>query len=392
MEHFHTIHRTITKSKKLLFVKLFLSLGIASISTIWSLYMNSLGLSESAIGFISAAFVVITFATVLFITPILEYFKQTKIIITSIIFAAGAYILIGLFNSLTLFLIMGTIITIMVTIRRVCFSIIFRDNVKNKDLNKEEGFLYAISNIGWLLGPLIAGFFMIAYGIASVFFVAGGFFIITLILFLLIKLKNIPKHRTEIHKNIFKNIKTFLKEKTIRLPYVMTIGIGIWWSLIYIYTPIFIIKNNLNPSTVGVFLACIVIPLILFETTVSKLSLKTGFRKFFIAGFLGVSIIVLIIFFVQNIIIQLVLLGIGNIFVSFVEPLQDTFFFKSTKQKDEEKYYPLFKTSNEMGSFIGKAAIAGVLLFLPNNYAYLMVFVLMITITFFAMKIPKNKH
>lgn len=152
------------------------------------------------------------------------------------------------------------------------------------------------------------------------------------------------------------------------------------------------VKNQLPESTVALFFTILIVPLVIFENKIGELSLKKGFRYFFKYGFVGLTIISLILFFVDKITIQLGIIIIGSFFVSFLEPIQDTYFFKQTKKFDEEKYYPIFSTSADLGSFIGKIVIAVVLLFLPNKFAYLSMFLMMGFFAVMTLRVPKDSR
>ncbi|MBN1175940.1 hypothetical protein JXA48_04825 [Candidatus Woesearchaeota archaeon] len=204
-------------------------------------------------------------------------------------------------------------------------------------------------------------------------------------------MKDVSKPRKSYDTNYLRNIKDFFSNKKLHLPYIMATGVEVWWSLVYIYVPLFMIKNNLSDSSVALFFSLIIVPLVILENKVGNLSSKKGFRFFFVGGFLGLVLISLFLFFTSNIIYQLVLIVIGSVFVSFLEPIQDTFFFKQVLTSDEEKYYPLFSSSADLGGFLGKFVIAAFLLFLPNKYAYASMFFMMLFFVFMALRIPKNK-
>ena len=85
----------------------------------------------------------------------------------------------------------------------------------------------------------------------------------------------------------------------------------------------------------------------------------------------------------------LILLGLGSVGMAAIEPLQDTFFFKYVKSKNEEKYYPIFATSGDIGNFFGKIIIAGILLFFADKYAYLIIGLIMFLIAGVCLKIKE---
>jgi MFS family permease len=391
MHHLHRKHRLLKVSKELTIVRFFLAIALACIDTIWSLYMDSFGLSDSTIGFISSALVVISLLASVFIIPFLQKYNENNFMLFTLISTSLCYALIYFFDNLGFFIFMAITLTIISVMRINCFNIIFRDNTTNKDLNKEEGFLYTILNVGWLVGPLIAGFIIVTLNIKSVFLASSLFIIISSILFYLLHLKEAKKKKCDdIQFNFFTNLNRFIKRKDLRTPYLIQFGIEVWWALIYIYVPLFIIQQGLSEAVVGYFLSFLVIPLVLFEYTAGKLSQKHGFKIFFVIAFFGLALCSLIAFFCKNIIIQLVSLGIACFFMAFLEPLQDSFFFKHVKKNEEEKFYPIFSTAFHTGSFLGKIVIACVLLFLPYNFSYLAMSILMITIGIICLKIKKD--
>ena len=389
MLHLHRREKCLFKSPKLILIGLFSAIGLAIANTIWALYMEGFGLTHSEIGFISSLFVIIALFFSLYSTPIMQKFKETKIYVLSLIIAIISYLMMSFFNTLLMFLIFATILTISSVFRANTFDLIFRDNTKDKDLNKREGLLYAFRNLGWLIGPLIASYLLIYLKVSNLFLVSGIFFFITLIFFLIFKIKNIEKERKKIDINIFKNLRSFIKKKNLRINYLVTMGISLWWGFVYIYVPLFMLDNGLTGKDIGIFLALIIIPLAIFEYPIGKLSGKIGTKTFLVFGFIGLTIASLILFVLNNIYIQLLIIIIASIFAACIEPTQETFFFNRIKKNDEEKLYPIFTTSWHSGSFIGKILVAGVLLFLANNYAYLAIGLLMGILAILAMRIKE---
>ncbi|PIU02494.1 MAG: hypothetical protein COT55_03190, partial [Candidatus Diapherotrites archaeon CG09_land_8_20_14_0_10_32_12] len=183
-------------------------------------------------------------------------------------------------------------------------DILFRDNSEDGKLNRQMSIMFCIINFAWLIGPLIAGFFLVEYGLRSVFLSAAGFYAMALILFLILKISPLQKERDGLDKHILLNLIYFVKDKTLQLPYLISMGLQVWWGFVYIYLPLFIIKAGLSNGTVSVFIAVLVIPLIIFEYFVGKASEKLGFRKFFKYGFFLLSLISLALFFINNIYFQ----------------------------------------------------------------------------------------
>jgi len=379
----------ISKSTELAFVRFFVSLALAAITTIWAIYLFSFGLSESEVGLISSIFVIVSVGSSLFAIPILEKYNQRKIIIVSLLISIVGFGILLIITNLYFFLAVYLVLVINTILRVNASDILFRDNSEDGKLNRQMSIMFCIINFAWLIGPLIAGFFLVEYGLRSVFLSAAGFYAMALILFLILKISPLQKERDGLDKHILLNLIYFVKDKTLQLPYLISMGLQVWWGFVYIYLPLFIIKAGLSNGTVSVFIAVLVIPLIIFEYFVGKASEKLGFRKFFKYGFFLLSLISLALFFINNIYLQLTLVVIASIAASFIEPIDGAFFFKQVKRLDEEKYYPIFATSKDLGAALGKFIPAIVLLFLPNQFAFLTMFVLMAVFFYISLKIKE---
>jgi MFS family permease len=350
-----------------------LAIGFACIDTVWVLYMDSFGLSGSSIGFISAALVVVTLFFSFFSTILLEKIDEMKILLYSLIIIATSYLVISFTNVFWIFILLTVLITMISILKTDAFDILFRDVSSDSKLNEDEGLLYTLLNVGWLFGPLIAGFILVNLGMSYVFVVSSIFIFLGVLVLYRMKLVVPEKKRNSIDSNIYKNLKDFFSEKKLIVPYIMAAGIEIWWALVYVYVPLFIIKEGLSEMFVGYFLSFVIIPLVLFEFFVGKLSLKYGFRIFFFLGFFLLMVAGVVSYFSPSFYFTLVVLGLASIPMAFLEPIQDSFFFKQISSNDEEKYYPIFATAADFGSFVGKFTIASFLLFVPEKFVYLLI-------------------
>lgn len=385
-------HRVkLSKSTELAIIYFIIGIGLAALDTVWALYFNNFGLSESTIGFISAGTVALCLIFSFFSTPIMQKYDKIKIIILSLISNIVCYVLIFIYHNVILFVILSIIISIAYVFRINSYDIIFRDNTETKNLNKQEGLYYSLMNLSWLIGPLIGGFVLLKFNIQSVFLFAAISTTLSLIIFMSLKLKPIDKKIKTYDINLIKNIKDYFKDKKRIYPYLMSSGIYAWFALIYIYVPLFILNKGVSEYYFGIFFAAVCIPPLISEYVVGKLSEKYGFKSFFILGYLGLFLSCIALFFINNVFVQIGILVFAGFFVACLEPLQDSFFFKMTYKYEEEKYYPVYATATHIGNFLSKILIAGILLFFADNYAYLGISILFFCLALIATKIPNQK-
>ncbi len=378
MFHFHTRRRHFfTKINELIVARFMLAIALASIDTIWAVYMDSFGLSESAIGFLSASLVIVSVFSAFNSTQVLEKIREYKVLILSLVVFIICYLLIYLTQNLLFFFILSIVLTIASILRMESFDILFRDESNDKDLNGNEGLMYAIVNVGWLIGPLYAALIISMYDVKTVFVAGAVFVAISLFILLFMNLRLPKKERKGIDSNVFLNFKSYIKNKRLHIPYLMASGIEVWWSLIYIYVPLFMLDSGLSEEYIGLFLAAICVPLMIFEFPVGKFSEKHGFRWLFVFGFAFLAVSSLVCFFVDDIHYILVILVIASFGMAFLEPIQDSYFFRQVKLVEEEKYYPIYSTAGDFGGFLGRFCFAFMLLFLPSSFVYLLMAIFM---------------
>jgi len=368
---------------ELTIVRFFFVISIAFFETIWAVYMKSFGLSDSTIGYISGILVLISLIFIFYCVNILEKLSDYASFVVGSILIIVSLILIGYFQSLYLVLSLILVLSLSNILRMNSFSILFRDTIPEGKLNGSEALLSVIGNIGWFIGPIVAGLLFKVYGFSYIFYLGAFFSLISLLMFFKIPLKK--KVCKTFTKKSFKFLfSNFVKKTEIKLPYIMSMGISLWWGFIFLYIPLFILDAGLPKEYIGFFIGLTQLPLIFFEYFSGKGSEKYGFRYFFTIGFLGLAIISIICFYLSNIYITLTLLILASFFVSLIEPLRYSYIFSKIKKSDEEDIIPLFSSSLSLGSLIGKMSIASLLLFLPNNYSYLLIGFMMFSLSLIA--------
>ena len=169
----------------------------------------------------------------------------------------------------------------------------------------------------------------------------------------------------------------FFKDKNRVLAYFVGGGVNLWWALIYLFIPLYIIENQLHTIWIGYFLFAVAIPLVLFEIPFSKLAAKKGFKKIFCLGFAIAGICSLCCFFISNIYLILIVLVAGSFGMAMLEPTTEAYFFDLTKDKDEQRFYGPYNTTIDTNQFIGKILASILLIFLPFKYIFLLFSILM---------------
>jgi MFS family permease len=370
---------------KLGIIALISTIAFAAVGTIWSVYAESFIHNPAYVGFLMSFFTIVSLLSFIFLTPIVEKKSKTWLYTLSLIVYFFSYILFSLISSIYALVLLGFLIAVVVSLKISSFGILVCDKSNEKKLSRNEGLIYTFFNIGWLVGPLIAGFFSEKYGIKSTFLIASLFILFSLLLFKFFKIRD---NRTEkkAEDNLFKLILDFFKNKNRVLAYIVGGGVTFWWVLIYVYMPIHIVESGLNDYILGYFLFAIAIPLILLTYLSGKIAGKIGFRKIFVTGYFILGLCALICFFVTNIYWMMGILVFASVGASMVESTVESYFFDIITKPQRDKFYGIYNTTIEVSSSIASFLSAIILLFFPFNslfifFAFGMLFFVLISLS-----------
>jgi len=360
-----------TNIAKLSIVGLIASLAAAYVDTIWAVYLNSFVDSIVLVGFLSAMLTIISFFSYFLFIPVIERSDKAKIYFYTMIFFIITYVLFFINHNFYFFLILAVVITILYTLRITSFGILVRDYSKNKNVSRNEGIIYTFMNIAWVIGPLVAGYVASGFGVNWVFILAAFFIFIGLILFKTSEIKDL-KGKKITDNNFFINFVEFFKDKDRVLAYTLGGGVNLWWSFIYLFIPLMIIRNGLGEIWIGYFLFAVAIPLILFSYISAKWAGKHGFKRLFKIGYLMVSIIAFACFFVSNIYFILSLLVLASVGLAMLESTTEAYFFDILRGKEKYRFYGPYNTAIDSGRFTGKIFASVLLIFLAFNFLFLL--------------------
>ena len=372
--------------KFLSFVNFLFALALASVTTIWALYMKSFLGTDYRVGMVSSILSAVSLISYFFLVPLTEKYDKKKLFVFSTFFIFVFYILFSYVNSLGFFLLCSLLITIVYALRAMSFGIIIKSKSKKESVSKNEGLIFTFLNLGWILGPLIGGFLMSRFGFIMVFFVSSFIVLFTLILFYLSNTK-VRNFNNQEKDNIFVNVLEFFRDKERRKIYFLTSGVSNWWIFIYLFIPLYIVDRGLDVKWVGYFLLAVAVPLIIFEYWFSEITSKYGFKKIFALGFLFVSIISFLGFFINSIFLLMGILVLASVGMAMVEPTTESYFLKIENKKQMNRFYGPFSTSRDGGQFIGKVISSLILAFLSFKFLFIFYGLVMLLMFFVSLRI-----
>jgi len=375
-------NRNIWKISRGLF---FASLGFACVSSVLAIYLEGFVHNDATVGFVFAGVMLISFISYFAAVPFLEKRNKSKIYSLSLILIAAGYFMYYLIDNLLLFILMMVFIAIINVLGLTSRGLIIEHLSDKQHLARDEGFAFTSMNLAWVLGPLIVGFLLTYIIEKYIFLLAALMITLSAFVFKLSKIKYSGVNK-KVHKNFVKNFYSFFTNKNRVKVYILNAGVTFWWSLIFIYSPLFIIKH-FSHSYVGYFLFFSMLPLVLTEYYSGKKASEIGYKKIFLTGYLISGVLAVSCFFIGNVYFILAALCFAGFGIGLTEATTESYFFDILKKGEDQRYYAPYNTGIDAGQITGQFIPALILLVLPFKSIFLFFGIVMLLLAVLSLKI-----
>jgi MFS family permease len=216
-----------------------------------------------------------------------------------------------------------------------------------------RGIYLLFTNIGYIIGPLMATQLLDRYGFSSVFLftmiVSSVLFIVTTI-----KLRNVKEEMREIlgPKELLK--KAFSNKDVFNI-YLVSVTLEIFFALAIVYIPLYLKSIGFDWSQIGVLIVFGMVPYILFQYPAGLLAdKKFGEKELIFAAIILTSVSTISIYFVESrsFLFWVIFMMIFRIGSALLEILRDSYFYKKVDGRDLDMI-DFFRTAGPVGIVFG---------------------------------------
>lgn len=358
------------RNRKIIYLAGFLfSLPIALTSYINSSYLGTF-VAESYVGLIYIVAALLSIVAMLYMDKILTRFGNRR---TSLLFSLLLTVsLLVLSFSGAPFLIIASFILYFLSINFIIASLdIFVEDFSEKTaIGRFRGLYLTLINSSWVVAQMISGSVINKSSLRGVYLLSAGFVLLVCVIFKLF-LKNFkdPAYKKV---PILKNVKYFAENKHISKIYLINLILKFFFAWMIIYTPIYLHEYLLfGWDQIGTIFTIMLLPFVILEFPLGKLSDKIGEKKMLIAGFLISAIFTLAIplIAVPKLFLWALILFATRVGAATIEVMSESYFFKSVPEEDAEET-TFFRNTAPL-SFILAPLIATPLLLLLPSFEYL---------------------
>lgn len=245
---------------------------------------------------------------------------------------------------------------------------IFLEHYSKENLTGNiRGAYLTLSNIGWVVAPLISGQIESRFGFGSLYFIAALSVCMTFLIIKLTQKKFVD--RPYRHSHFEDGFKVLRTNKNIRIVTLLNLALHLFFVMMVIYSPLYLTKVvGFDWKTLGILLSIMLLPFVLFPYPAGKLADKfLGEKELLVGGFLIMAGATL--FFAQVVTTSFLFFAIvlftSRIGASIVETMCESYFFKQVTD-DDSSVISIYRNMLPVAYTIGP--LLGVLFFMMGSY------------------------
>lgn len=263
----------------------------------------------------------------------------------------------------------------------------------NKSVGKTHGIYLTVVNTAWLCSPFIVSYLIADGDYRGVYWIA---LICSFILIILFK-RSFDKYKDPEYHELkwLDTFKLLHSHKNLRKIYRINLLLQFFFAVMVIYSPIYLRQYiGFEWKEIGIIFTCMLVPFVIFEIPLGKLADRIGEKFILGLGFLIMSISTIIISFIHepNLILWIVILFSTRVGASAIQIMSDTYFFKHSVSAKDPGVIGIYRNTSPLAYIIAPMFVTVFLIFLPYQYLFLTLGILMLSGIIYSATINDPKH
>ena len=278
------------------------------------------------------------------------------------------------------------------TIFSVCLSLYIMDYIGKAELTRNESrrMLYVAG--AWLIGPSLGGWIFEQSQATVVYALSAGTAVLMLLYFWRLRLGNdvVVKAAQSQSPNPLRAVIRYMSQPRLRIAYLITLSRACFWSMLFVYGPIYVVEAGL-PAWLGGVLLSGASGLLFVSPLVQRLTDRFGTRQVLIGCSLliGLSMVALGVL-QESQPIGLLFLITGALGAVGVDVLGNIPFMRFVRVRERTEMTMVFTTWRESSSLLTQATVVLTLLVAPFWVFYLVLGGLQFVTAVYTSYLPKR--
>ncbi|MBI5138514.1 MAG: MFS transporter [Candidatus Vogelbacteria bacterium] len=327
---------------------------------------------QSGVNFIFGAGAVGAIFALLFISQVLKKEGELKVTRVAIVLTILSAFGLAFARSQYEVALAGVIYFICEMIVWVMLDIYLENITVAKEAGNIRGHFLLAVNIAIALSPFIVGQLVGSVGYAPVFLISG-LIMIPLLFIIRSDMQTIPRNKLQAYTPLTGFRKIWKKPDVMRIMSTYFL-LEFFYSWMVIYSPIYLHNTiGLKWEQIGVVFTIMLIPFVLFELPLGRIADKRlGEKEILITGLVIMSVATISVSYITSasVIVWGIVLFITRTGASFIEIMNETYFFKKIRSTDRD-IISLLRVGRPASYLLAPIAGGIALYFVPMQYIFL---------------------
>jgi MFS family permease len=274
----------------------------------------------------------------------------------------------------------------------VTFEVSIMERIPRRAFTRFEPVRMFAMALGLVVGPWLGIKLSLVAGIWLPFIIVAVMIAVVGVVVLRIRLVE-PLHEAPIASrspNPLRFVPRFWRQPRLRLAWVLALGRSAWWSMFFIYAPIYCIESGLGDEMAGIILSVSSIPM-LFIPLWSRFSRRFGLRRFMAVAYLATGIVTMSVAVVADSPwLGVALLLAGALCASLIDTVGNALFLRAVHPHERPEMASVFTTYREIAHLGPPGVFSAMLAIFALPSVFLASGLSLVAVTWLTRYIPKR--
>jgi len=266
------------------------------------------------------------------------------------------------------------------------------DYIQKRELVRTEPVRLLFGGVSWTLGPVLGVLVADRLGLWAAAAAASGCGALLFGYFWLLRIRENPAvaPATRPPPSMAYNLRRFWAQPRLRLAYAIAFTRGIWWTMFYVYAPLFMVKAGFDAS-VGALIVSIGNVTMFLSLVYGAMASRAGVRPVVAGAFLASGALsVAVGATAGQPLVAAGLLVAGAMATVALDALGGVTFLRAVHPYERAEMATVYSTYRQIADITGPMAFAVILTFLPLPAVFAATGAMMLAMAWFALYLPRG--